>query len=129
MYVHILLVRFRSLLTEMSRNTFTLVFDIIFEVGSLLLAVWTSSLVARTHWRARALRSTSEGGLSYYPLIIRTLGTSITVKSTAILLMLQVVFTALLLIACGSNISLAVVGYSAAIPDVYFASPSRATDR
>jgi hypothetical protein len=68
----------------MSRNTFIVTFDIIFEVGSLVLAVWTSSLVARTHWRARALRSTSEGGLSYYPLIIRTLGMPVTRNITAV---------------------------------------------
>jgi hypothetical protein len=45
----------------------------LFELGSISLAIWTASLVARTHWRVRAMTSRSDNGQSYYPLIVRTL--------------------------------------------------------
>jgi hypothetical protein len=72
-----------------------------FEVGAIILAGWTASLVARIRWRARAVRSSSSGGDSYYSLTIRTL-----------------LFTVLLAVAFASNIATALTNFSAPIPDV-----------
>jgi hypothetical protein len=72
-----------------------------FEVGAIILAGWTASLVARIRWRARAVRSSSSGGNSYYSLTIRTL-----------------LFTVLLAIAFASNIATAFTDFSATTPDI-----------
>jgi hypothetical protein len=75
--------------------------DAIFEIGAIILAGWTASLVVKIRWRARAVRSSSSGNDSYYSLTIRTL-----------------IFNILLLVAFASNVATALTSFSAPIPDV-----------
>jgi hypothetical protein len=50
-----------------------LILSAVCEVGAVSLAAWTASLIARTRWRTRALRTNDSGDSSYFPLTIRTL--------------------------------------------------------
>jgi hypothetical protein len=59
------------------RNSMMVILAASFEVGAVLLAIWTGAIVVRVRWRTRSFRSESGGGSAadayMLSLTIRTL--------------------------------------------------------
>jgi hypothetical protein len=59
------------------RNSTLVIIAAAFEIGAVLLALWTGAIVVRARWRTRTLRSENSGGSTadayMLSLTIRTL--------------------------------------------------------
>jgi hypothetical protein len=79
-----------------------------FEMGAVILAIWTGFLVARTRWRVRSTRTTNSSvDQSYYALTVRTLVFSVLLTLAFVFVLHSIYFSFLIsprFFQIGSNI-------------------------